>query len=78
MDELLGGGFDTKDWEQYEEHLHDMYLIILLQNLNGFFEGLGKSDFIKDFPRFIGNIHKDLFWNYGRRCREYHKKDTHF
>lgn len=30
LDEALGGGFDTKDWEQYEERLHDMYLNILL------------------------------------------------
>lgn len=37
LDETIGGEFDTKDWEQYEERLHDMYLNILLQNLNGLF-----------------------------------------
>ena len=59
LDEALGGGFDTKDWEQYEERLHDMYLNILLQNLNGLFLRFGKIGFHKRFS--------EIYWEHTQR-----------
>lgn len=59
LDETIGGGFDTKDWEQYEERLHDMYLNILLQNLNGLFLRFGKIGFHKRFS--------EIYWEHTQR-----------
>lgn len=59
LDEALGGGFDTKDWEQYEERLHDMYINILLQNLNGLFLRFGKIGFHKRFS--------EIYWEHTQR-----------
>lgn len=59
LDEAIGGGVDTKDWEQYEEHLHDMYLKILLQNLEGLFLRFGKIGFHKRFS--------EIYWEHTQR-----------
>ena len=51
VDDAIKSGMTDSEWSQYEEEYHDMYINILLNNLNKLFFRFGKTNFMQDFSQ---------------------------
>ncbi len=58
VDESTGLKRDDDEWKTYEEESHEMYINILLKQLNNLFIRFGKLGFLKDFS--------DVYWKHNQ------------
>ena len=58
VDESTGLKQDDDEWKTYEEESHEMYINILLKQLNNLYIRFGKLRFLKDFS--------DVYWKHNQ------------
>lgn len=58
VDESTGLKRDDEEWKTYEEESHEMYINILLQQLNNLYIRFGKLRFLNDFS--------DVYWKHNQ------------